>query len=366
MKFSCEKQLLYNAISTASRAAAVKSTTPALDGLLISAGLDISVTGYDLKKGIHTRFEADVQENGSLVLNARLFTEIVRNLPDGIVSITADTDSQCRIRCGKADYKIMGMDAEDYPELPAVDNQGSVSIPQSLMRRMVTETIFAISDNENRPVYMGSLLTIENGIFTIVSVDGYRLALRRESIESREMDGASFVVPGEALKELEKICSDTEEMVMITLGSRHISFTIGDTVLISRRIEGEFMDYTKSVPTEFTIQIKVDRAELLRVVDRVSLVITDEKTKSPVKCVVDDCAIKMYCITALGTAEDICVGAGRGGEVEIGFNNRYLRDAFKSVPDEEMLICFNSSSSPCVVLPVEGDGFLYMILPVRL
>lgn len=187
MKFSCEKFLLQNATATASRAAAAKSPIPALEGLLIEAGKDVKITGYDLKKGIYTYLEADVAEPGSLVLGARLFGEMIRRMPDGIVSISSDETGMVTVKCGKTEFSFMSIDASDYPELPTVSDGETVTLPQKMLKSMINETIFAVSDNDSRPVYMGTLFEIDGSELTLVSVDGYRLALRREKLEK---DGA--------------------------------------------------------------------------------------------------------------------------------------------------------------------------------
>ena len=367
MKFTCEKYLLQSAIATASRAAAGKSPIPALEGLLVEAGADVRITGYDLKKGIYTRIGADVTEPGSIILSARLFGEIVRSLPDGIVTVSAQQgNNMVTITCGNSDFSIMGTDADDYPELPSVDLRSAVTLPQKTLKEMVSQTIFAVSDNESRPVYTGSLFEVDGNVLTIVSVDGYRLALRREEIQRQDEEQLRFIVPGSALSDVEKICSNTEDPVKITVGSKHISFSVGDTVLISRRLEGEFLNYQKSIPANFNLKVTADRTELTRTVERVSLII-DDKVKNPLRCVFDGGTIRLTCVTALGKAEDVCPVDGQGNGLEIGFNNRYLLDALKVAPAEKLKLCLNSGSSPCVMVAEdESDKFLYMILPVRL
>lgn len=366
MKFTCEKYLLQSAVANTSRAAAAKSPNPALEGLLIEATNGVKITGYDLVKGVYTSFAADVAEAGSIVLTARLFENIVRSLPDGIVTISSESNNMTRIVCGNADFSIMGIDAENFPELPAVDNQKSIKIPQKTMKEMINQTIFAVSDNEARPVYTGALFEISDGRLTVVSVDGYRLAMRKELIETIGEQEFCFIAPGAALHDLEKMCADTDESVTIVLGAKNISFSLENYVLITRRLEGEFLDYKKAIPTEYTYHLEVKRSEMLRAVDRVSLII-DDRIKNPLRCVFGVDKVNMYCITALGRGEDICEYRGDGGNIEIGFNNRYLQDALKAAPAEEMAVCLSSGSSPCVIVPTDGsDKFLYMILPVRL
>lgn len=366
MKFTCEKYLLQAAVATTSRAAASKSPNPALEGLLIEASNGVKITGYDLVKGIYTGFSADVAEAGSVILSAKLFDSIIRSLPEDIVTVSSDNNNMTRILCGNADFSIMGIDSENYPELPAVEHQKSVSIPQKTMKEMINQTIFAVSDNEARPVYTGALFEISGGKLTVVSVDGYRLAMRKEMLEASEMADCGFIAPGSALQDVEKMCSDSDDPVVIVLGAKHISFSVGNYVLITRRLEGEFLDYKKAIPAEFIHRLSIQRTSLLRAVDRVSLII-DDRVKNPLRCVFGDGKANMYCVTALGKGEDICEYKGDGGNLEIGFNNRYLQDALKAAPAENLQLCLNTGSSPCVIIPEDGsDRFLYMILPVRL
>jgi DNA polymerase-3 subunit beta len=366
MNFTCEKSLLLAAVNTAARATAVKSPIPALEGILVEAGMtNVRLTGYDLKKGIYTTFDADVKEPGNVVLGARIFGDIVRSLPDGMVNVKTTDGLNVTISCGKSEFSIIGSDHNDYPELPSVDSQTGVSLPQSILGEMIRQTIFAVSDNEARPIYTGELFELGGGQLTVVAVDGYRLALRREKVEGIEGD-YSFIVPGKALSDLEKLCTDPDGSVRITLGSKHISFTIGGTVLISRRLDGEFLNYRKAVPQSFAINVDCERSAFQRAVERVSLII-DDKVKNPVRCTFSDDCVKMVCATSLGKAEDTCVVDGSGNDTEIGFNNRYLLDALKAAPSGELKISLNTGSSPCVICPADGsDGFLYMILPVRL
>ena len=366
MKFSCEKALLQAACNTASRAAASKSPIPALEGLLLSAEDRLYVKGYDLKKAIVTAVEADIVQRGTLVVGARLFGEMMRRMPDGIVSIESDEKNNLSVRCGKSSFNILGMSSEEYPELPSFDAQSSVTLPQNILKDMINRTLFAVSTDEVRPVYTGTLFEIEGEELILVSVDGYRLAIRREKLEKAQMDNCSFVVPGSALSDVEKICADTEDPVSIAVGQKHISFTIGDATVISRRLEGEFLNYRRSIPDTFRSELKIDRMELMSVIDRVSLIVS-EKNTSPVRMTLGDGVIDCLCVTPIGRAEDVCTCEGSGGELVIGFNDRYMKDALKAAAADELLLCVNTASSPCILKAADGsDGFTYMVLPVRL
>ena len=366
MKFSCEKYLLQSACGTASRAAASKSPIPALEGLLLQAADRLTVTGYDLKKGIYTQLEADVKEQGSVVVGARLFGEMIRRLPDGIVTISTDVNNNVNVKCGKSEFNFMGISPEDYPEMPVVDGVNNIALPQKILGSMINQTIFAVADNDMRPIYTGTLFDIEGEELTMVAVDGYRLAKRSEKLETAKMENCSFVVPGSALADIERICGDSEELVKISVGAKHISFSIGETVVISRRLEGEFLNYKKSIPDSFKYTVKVDRGEFMSAIDRVALIVSERNT-SPVRMNFNDGSIDCLCVTPIGRAEDVCTCEGSGEGLQIGFNDRYLKDALKAAGTEELNVCLNSASSPCVITAADGsENFTYMILPVRL
>ena len=311
MKFSCEKALLQAAISTTSRAVSPKSSIPALEGILLEAGSDLRLTGYNLETGIRTIVPADIREEGTLVLGARLFGEIVRKLPDDIVTFQSE-NYMVNIKCGMSEFNILGTDPEEFPELPTVEYQNSLILPQSRLKAMISQTLFAVSDNESRPIHTGSLFEVDSEGLTIVSVDGYRLALRHESIDKKEgAETFSFVVPGAALSEVEKICSDVDEPASVTQGARHVMFKVGDTMLVSRRLEGEFLAYRQAIPRNNTIHVEGETRALLSSIDRVSLIISD-KLKSPLRCVFDSNLLKISTKTAIGDAYDECPLSGDG------------------------------------------------------
>jgi len=367
MKFICEKYLLLVAILTASRAAATKSPVPLLEGLLIEAGEEnVRISGYDLKTGIVTTVPAEVGETGGIVLNARLFGEIIRKAPGPSVAISVNTGYVATITSEMSEFEILGSPTSDYPELPAVDGQDSIKIGEAQLKKMISQTNFAVSDNESRPIHTGALFKTGNGELTIVAVDGYRLALRRELMENNDGQVLSFVVPGTALNEVEKIVTDGEEKVTITLGSKHILFSIGDTLLISRRLEGEFLNYKNSIPQSSKYQFTVEKNDLIAAVERVSLIISD-KLKSPVRCVFSDGLIKLSSTSALGKASDECGMSGNGEDLEIGFNDKYFIEALKAAPAEIIEMELSTGVSPCIISPADdSNSFLYMILPVRL
>ena len=277
----------------------------------------------------------------------------------------ADERLLVHLSCGDASFDILGLSADDFPELPEVDDEYSVCIEQKVLKAMIGETSFAVSTNESRPVHTGSLFEIgENGL-TVVSVDGFRLAYRRETME-KSAGAFTFITPGTALNEVKNICGDTEDPVSITLGRRHILFEIGSTELICRRLEGEFLDYKNAIPRKNPISLTVDTKTMIESLERVSVVIS-EKLKSPVRCLFSQNKVTFSAKTASGEAKDICKIEGDGRELEIGFNNRYLTEALRYAPADTVKLELNSGISPAIVVPVDGgESFLYMVLPVRL
>ena len=369
MKFSCEKAILQSAVTTAGRVVAPKSSILALEGVLIEAENDgLRISGYNLETGIITEVDAEVRETGAIVLSARLLGEILRRMPDDAVSVTADADCSVHIACGPTSFDIKGSSDEDFPELPSVNDGSGLTITQGNLRAMISQTIFAVSDNESRPIHTGALFETDGEQLTMVAVDGYRLALRREKLVSQDRPGnLSFVVPGAALNEVEKICADCDEPVSITQGDRHITFETGGTLLVARRLEGEFLNYRQTIPRNNAIVLQAECADLQRSIDRASLIIND-KLKSPLRCKFEDGSLSITSKTAIGSAFDRCPITGDGKGLEIGFNNRFLMDAVKAAPASRVRLELNTATSPCLLLPVEGEteNFLYMVLPVRL
>ena len=368
MKFSCEKSLLLPAINTASRATTPKSSIPALEGVLIEADTEVRITGYNLETGIRTVVPAEVREEGSLVLSARKIGDIVKNLPDDMVNITADGLS-VHIQCGDVHYNIQGIDPEEFPELPTVEPQNALVLTQATLGDMINRTLFAVSNNDGRPILTGSLFEVVGDVLTVVSVDGQRLALRREKLEETPGKDFSFVVPGAALGEIRGICSDSEETVSITTGARHILFRVGSTLLVTRRLEGEFLNYRQSISWKSNISFTADVRSVITSINRVALIL-QENAKTPLRCIVGENMLYLSSVTPTGDASDQCPIAGGGDDLHIGFNHRFMLDALKAVPTDSAKFLMGTPSTPCIIVPEdrpEGEEeFLFMVLPVRM
>lgn len=366
LKILCEKLLLQTAVVNVSRAAANKSPVPAMEGILFEAKDSLKLTAFDSKIGIYTYLDAEISEQGGVVLPARFLVDLVRRLPDGMVCIESNEEDAVNIRCGKTEFHLIGLSAESFPELNVVNPKQTFRIPEGILKSMINQTVFAVSTSDSRPLYMGVLFEVGAEDLTMVAIDGYRMAKRNEEINSTGMEPCSFIIPGTSLNEVERLCSaEGKDDVVISLGDKHASFSVGRTVLITRRLEGEFMNYRKSIPTSFRYEIVVEREEMMRVIDRVSLVIK-EKQNSPIKMIVGDGTLQFFCTTSFGHSEDFCLCEGSGEGMKIGFNDRYFMDAMKAANEEKLRISMNTPTSPIIIEAAEGGKYLYMVLPVRL
>ena len=366
MRFTCEKSMLVTGLNIASRTVAVKSSLSVIEGILCRASTGLSLTGYNMETAITYQIDAEVADPGECILPARLFADIVRRLPEGTVTVVVDDNYKVSIRAGYASFTISAESAEDYPELPDVGSGRSIRIPQSALKEMISGTIFAVSENQGRPIHTGVKFEVENECISAIAVDGFRLARRTYHPEAPIQRELSFVVPAGALKEVEKILQDTDEEAAFTLGGKHILYQIGDATLICRLLEGDFLDWRRVVPTNCPVKLVANVGDLASSIERVGLIVS-EKYKSPVRCVFSDQVLLMRTNTTIGAAEDRCAIAGDGKELEVGFNVRYLADALRVVPSEEVVMELTNGLSPIVLTPADDKhDFAYMVLPVRI
>lgn len=362
MKFSINRKELSEAVSNIQRAVSSKTSIPALEGILIKTDVGaIKLTAYDLELGMQTKLLANITEEGSIVLSARLFLDIVRKAPDETMTITVDEKNIATIVSGASNFTIIGINPQEFPEMPQVDGSDKIEIEGEILRSIIRQTVFAVAESDSKPVHQGSLFNIIDGVLDVVSVDGYRLAMRRETIGGST--NSNFVVPGKTLNEVLKLIK--EGNVEVYPGRRHIMFKIENYTVISSILEGEFLDYKAAIPKDSSTEIIVKTREFIDSTERVSLLISD-RLKSPVRCVFSESEIKMSCTTPIGRASDQFGCTITGQNVEMGFNNRYLLDALRNSECDEVKIKLNGPLSPMVILPKEGDSFLFLVLPVRL
>ena len=366
MRFTCEKNMLVAGLNIAGRAVAQKSSLSVIEGILCKAGHGLSLTGYNMETAITYDIEAEVSDPGECILPAKLFGDIIRRLPEGPVTVVVDDGFKVSIRAGYASFTISAESADDYPELPDVNSDKPIRIPQNKLKELISGTIFAVSENQGRPIHTGVKFEVTDNSITTIAVDGFRLARRTYHPEEGTARTLNFVVPANGLKEVEKILTDCDDMASFTLGTKHILFQIGNAILICRLLEGEFLDWRRVVPTNCPVKLVANVSDLASSVERVGLIVS-EKYKSPVRCVFSHNELLMRTNTTIGAAEDRCSIAGDGKELEIGFNVRYLADALKVVPSEEVTLELTNGLSPIVLTPVdEKFDFAYMVLPVRI
>ena len=366
MRFTCEKSMLVQGLNIAGRTVAQKSSLSVIEGILCKAGVGLHLTGYNMETAITYQIEAEVSDPGECILPARLFGDIIRRLPEGPVTVVVDESFKVSIRSGYASFTISAESADDYPELPDVNSGRPILIPQTKLKELISGTIFAVSENQGRPIHTGVKFEVNNTSINAIAVDGFRLARRTYHPEEETAREMSFVVPAAGLKEVEKILTDSEENAAFTLGPKHILFQIGNATLVCRLLEGEFLDWRRVVPTNCPIKLVANVSDLASSVERVGLIVS-EKYKSPVRCVFSHQELLMRTNTTIGAAEDRCSIAGDGKELEIGFNVRYLADALRVIPSEEVTLELTNGLSPIVLTPVEDKyDFAYMVLPVRI
>ena len=366
MRFTCEKSMLVTGLNITGRTVAQKSSLSVLEGILCTAATGLQLTGYNMETAITYQIDAEVFDAGTCVLPARLFGDIIRRLPEGPVTVVVDDNFKVSIRSGYASFTISAESADDYPELPDVNSGRPIQIPQKKLKELISGTIFAVSENQGRPIHTGVKFEVAENSITCIAVDGFRLARRTFHPEESTGRNLSFVVPAQGLKEVEKILTDSDDMASFTLGPKHILFQIGGATLVCRLLEGDFLDWRRVVPTNCPVKLIAHVSDLASSVERVGLIVS-EKYKSPVRCVFSHQEVLMRTNTTIGAAEDRCSLAGDGKELEIGFNVRYLADALRVIPSDEVTLELTNGLSPLVMTPVDDKyDFAYMILPVRI
>ncbi len=365
MKFQCNRNKLTEAVTNVQRAVSSKTTMPALEGILIKcANNKIELYGYDLEICITTEIDAMVIEEGSTVIKARLFSDIIRKMPEDNITIEVDSKNIVYINSGRVDYKLVGLPPEDYPEIPVINSDDKISVDKDILGSMIRQTIYAVAENDIKPTNKGTLFEIGNGTIKMISLDGYRLAMRTEKIDCSIEK--SFIVPGKSLVEINRLISDkSDEKTDIISGTRHIMFEIGNYRVISRLIEGEFINYRGSIPKLHTTELRINTRIFTETIERMSLMLTD-KMKSPIKCTIDNNEIKATCNTPLGQANDSLSVSMTGEPIEIGFNNKFLLDALRYCETDEIIMELSGATKAIVIKPTEGNSFLFMLMPMRL
>ena len=369
MKFTCDKLTLCEAINNVSPAVSGKSTMMALECILLKCKNNkLSVIGYNLELGRTKEIDVQSFQDGEVILNARLFSDIINKMPNVDLTLITDEKMLTIIKGGGAQFTILGMSSEEYPEIPPISQDHSFEINGNLLRSMIYQTIFAVSQDGATPVLTGSLFEVKDSVLNLVSVDGCRLAVRKENIDFKE--NLRFIVPGKTLSELLKLTGkfigeNDDDKIMVNIGSKHIIFECKGYHVISRLLDGDFIDYNAAIPKETKTNIIVSTRELLESINRASIIIND-KVKNPIRAVFEDNTVTISCETSMGKVSDTVSLEMTGEAVKIGFNNKYMTDALKASELDQVKIEINSAFSPIKIIPMEGDHFIFLVMPMRL
>lgn len=366
MKFICNTKELSAACNNVIRAVSAKVTIPTIEGILIECGSNtLSLTGYDFEFGINTTLNVEVVEPGAIVINAKVLCDIIRKLSEEDVTIETNGTS-VSIISGAAQYNITGIDADDYPELPSVSNGTKIELDQKLVYSMISQTLFAVADNESsKPVYTGLKFEINNGELTMIGVDGYRLAIRKEAINYND-EKIDFVVPKKTIRELIKLVNleDNNNIIML-ISKRHIVFEVENYSIISRLLEGDFIDYEAAVPKTSSTTVLINTNDAINCIER-TLPVIENNQKNPIRCLFDGDQMRVSTVSSLGRVVDYTHANTSGDRVEIGFNSKYMLDALNASDVDEVKIELVGPVSPAIVKPINGDDFLFLVLPMRL
>ena len=324
-------------------------------------GFSLTLTGYDLEMGITTTIEANVLEPGDAVLPAKLLGDMVRRLPSEEVEINAQDSGATTIKGGITEFDIMGLNPGDFPDLPNPGADRTLDMDTADLQEMVDTTLFAVSTDDKKPAHTGALFSITPEKLTVVALDGYRLAIIEKPVQAtKEID---IIIPAKTLSEVVKLFGEADEVVHISANRRFVVFATQSYTVISRLIEGEFLDYRRVIPEGYKTRVTVDVRDFATTIERASLIIT-ERLKNPLRVMFDD-HITVRCQTTLGKVVDELPAQVEGDPVEIGFNNRYLLDALRYSRCDKLVFELSGPLSPVKVLPKDGGNFLFLVLPVR-
>ena len=364
MKIICNQKLLAHKIGISQKAINGKTTLELLKGILISAkDNQLKLTGYDLEIGIETYAQAEIIEEGEIVVNARLFGDIIRKLPDSFVEIETDNENNVYINCVNSRFKIKGDSAKEYPRLPEVKEEDLYNIPQDLLKNMIKQTVFAISQDQSKPILMGELLEIVDGNISLVAIDGYRLAVRSCAVDNM-INNAKVIIPGKTLTDVNSLLS-SEETVKLGFDEKNAIFIINDTKIITRLLDGEFIDYKKLLPREHNSKVKLNTKDLLNSIERASLLSQTEKNNL-IKLSIRDNVMVITSNNDKGDVKEVVSLQLEGDYLDIAFNSRYFLEGLKNIDSEEIYIEFTTNVNPCIIRPADGVKYTYLLLPVRI
>ena len=364
MKIICTKSNLVHAVSIVSKAVSNNTTLPILKCILIEAVAgNIRLTANDMELGIETTIDGHIDAPGKIAIEAKLFSEIVRKLPDNDVMIETDDQYKATITCEKACFQIMGQEGEEFPSLPEIEKNQSITLSQFSLKEVIRQTIFSISDNENTKLMTGELFEVKDDQLSVVSLDGHRISIRKIVLKD-SYDSIKVVVPGKTLNEVSKIISGgTDDEVRLYFTENHVMFEFDDTIVVSRLIEGEYFRIDQMLSSDYETKVRVNKKEFLSCIDRATLLVK-EGDKKPIIVNITDSGMELKINSALGSMNEEIDIQKQGKDLMIGFNPKFLIDALRVIDDEEVDLYFMNAKAPCFIKD-ENQSYIYLILPVN-
>ena len=364
MKIICTKSNLAKGVSIVSKAVPSKTTMPILECILIDATTDIiRLTANDMELGIQTEIEGEILDRGMIAIDARIFSEIVRKLPDNDIVIETDDNLQTTIVCEKAKFDIAGKPGEEFSYLPVIEKEDSIEISQFTLKEMIRQTIFSISDSESNKMMTGELFEIKDNVLRVISLDGHRISIRKMELKN-EVSDKKLIVPGKTLIEISKILSgEVESLVNISYTNNHIVFEFDNTIVVSRLIEGEYFKIDQMLSSDYETKLKINKKELLNCIDRATLLIK-EGDKKPIIINIQEGVMELKIKSQIGSMNEEIEIEKEGKDLLIGFNPKFLIDALRVIDDEEVTLYLMNAKAPCFIRDDE-ESYIYLILPVN-
>ena len=364
MKIICSKSNLLKGVSIVSKAVPSKTTMPILECILIDASSDvIKLTANDMELGIETIVEGDILKKGVIAIDARIFGEIVRKLPDNEVVIEVDDNLQTTITCEKAKFNISSKSGSDFSYLPCVEKNETLVLSQFTLKELIRQTIFSIADNDNNKLMTGELFQIDGNMLKVVSLDGHRISIRKTELKSF-ISPRKVIVPGKTLIEVSKILSgEVDSEVEISFTNNHIVFEFDKTVVVSRLIEGEYFKIDQMLSSDYETKVKINKKEFLNCIDRATLLVK-EGDKKPIIINIKDDVMELKIKSQIGTMDEEIYITKEGKDLLIGFNPKFLIDALRVIDDEEVTLYLMNPKAPCFIRD-DKESYIYLILPVN-
>lgn len=365
MKIQCQKSDLLNSVNIVLKAVPVKSTMPILECLIIEAKEDsIKLIANDMELGIETIVKGNVSESGTVALNAKIFSEIIRRLPENEVKITTDMNYNTEIICEKAKFMVSGISAEEFPYLPVIEKENALVLSQFTLKEIIRQTVFSIGDNESNRIMTGELFDIKKNELRVISLDGHRISIRKVFMKDTYED-RKVIIPGKTLNEISKILSgEVSSLVNIFFTDKHALFEFDDTVVLTRLIEGEYYPIDQMLSSDYETKITINKREFQNCIERASLLIRDTD-KKPIIIEIKDNNLELKINTSLGSMNEEIDIEMEGKDIVIGFNPKFLLDALRVIDDENVDIYLINAKAPCFIRDKE-QSYIYLILPVNI